>query len=84
MTHPAITALLAAMEAKGVSADGLDISYAEEFVGYPGGGYTNRSIVVTDGKKTERFCAELTLSNPMVPAYEIAQQFGRKPANGKD
>jgi len=82
VTNPAITALLTAMDAKGVPVEGLDISYAEEFVGFPGGGYTNRFIVVTGGGMTQRFCAELTLKNPFVTATEIARYFPRKKVPG--
>lgn len=68
--------LAEAMSALGMSTAGLDISYSEEFVGYPGGAYWNKLITVTSGGKTEQFSAELTQKNPLVTAYELQQYFG--------
>jgi hypothetical protein len=68
--------LLDTMSALGMSTSGLNISYGEEAVGYPGGSYMNRQITVTAGGLTERFSAELTDRNPMVTAYELQRYFG--------
>ena len=76
---PALKArLLEAMEAVGVPADGLDFSYAEDLVGYPGGGYTNKLITVRCGNASEQFCAVLTEKNPLVAAVEIGRLFGTR------
>ena len=76
---PALKAkLLEAMEAAGVPANGLDFSYAEDLVAYPGGGYTNKLITVRCGDANEQFCAVMTEKNPMVTALEIGRLFGTK------
>jgi hypothetical protein len=68
--------LLDTMKSLGMSTSGLSINYSEEFVGYPGGGYTNKQINVTSNGKTERFSADLTDRNPLVTAYEMQKYFG--------
>lgn len=68
--------LLDALAALGMSTAGLNISYSEEAVGYPGGSYMNRQIKVTSGGKTEQFSAELTERNPLVTAYEMQRYLG--------
>ena len=73
---PALKAkLLEAMEAVGVPADGLEFSYSEDLVAYPGGGYANRLITVRCGNASEQFCAVLTEKNPLVTAIEIGRTF---------
>lgn len=79
---PVIRKLLDTLTTLGMSADGLQISYSEDEVGYPGGSYVDRQIRVTSSGKTEQFSAELTDKNPLVTAYEIQRYFGVKP-NGK-
>ena len=75
--------LLDTMASLGMSTSGLNITYSEDFIGYPGGGYMNRQINVTAGGKTERFSADLTDRNPFVTAYELQSYFGVTPtANG--
>jgi hypothetical protein len=74
--------LMDTMSALGMSTSGLNISYSEEAVGYPGGSYMNRLINVTSGGKTEHFSAELTARNPMVTAYELQRYFGVTPNAG--
>lgn len=71
--------LLDTMKQLGMSTSGLNISYSEDFIGYPGGGYMNKSINVTANGKTERFNAELTDRNPMVTANELQIYFGVTP-----
>lgn len=71
--------LLDTMTSLGMSTSGLKITYSEDFVGYPGGGYMNKMINVTAGGKTEHFSAELTDRNPMVTAYELQSYFGVTP-----
>jgi hypothetical protein len=68
--------LLDTLSALGMSTSGLNISYSEEAVGYPGGSYMNRQISVTSGGKTEQFSADLTERNPLVTAYEMQRYFG--------
>ena len=83
---PGMQKLLATLSALGMSTAGLNISYNEEAVGYPGGSYMNRQISVTSGGKTEQFSADLTEKNPLVTAYEMQRYFGVVPnaaaANG--
>jgi hypothetical protein len=74
--------LLETLSALGMSTSGLNISYNEEAVGYPGGSYMNRQISVTSGGKTEQFSAELTEKNPLVTAYEMQRYFGVVPNPG--
>jgi hypothetical protein len=64
-----------ALQSLGINTTGLNISYSEETVGYPGGSYVNRLISVTGNGKTEHFCAELTARNPMVTATEMRSYF---------
>lgn len=73
--HPGMTRLNEALHSLGMSTAGLDIRYEEEQVGYPGGSYTNRHIVVSSGGKTERFSADLTERNPLVTAAEMQRYF---------
>ena len=68
--------LLDALAALGMSTAGLNISYSEEAVGYPGGSYMNRQINVTSGGKTEQFSAELTERNPLITAHEMQRYLG--------
>lgn len=68
--------LLDTMTALGMSTSGLNITYSEDFIGYPGGGYMNKMINVTAGGKTEHFSADLTDRNPLVTAYELQSYFG--------
>jgi len=68
------------LTALGMSTAGLNISYSEEAVGYPGGSYMNRQIRVTSGGKTEQFSADLTERNPLVTAYEMQRYFGVTPS----
>lgn len=68
--------LLDTMTALGMSTAGLQISYSEDVVGYPGGSYLNRLIHVTSNGKTEHLSAELTDRNPAVAAGDI-QRFLR-------
>ena len=68
--------LLDALASLGMSTAGLNISYSEDAVGYPGGSYMNRQIKVTSGGKTEQFSAELTERNPLVTAYEMQRYLG--------
>ncbi len=75
MTHYTIAALRAAMSEQGISDAGLDIRYEEEHVGYPGGSYINRNIVVSGYGKTERYDAVMTARNPELTACEIRQVF---------
>ena len=74
--------LLDTLAALGMSTAGLNISYSEAAVGYPGGSYMNRQISVTSGGKTEQFSAELTERNPLVTAYEMQRYFGVTPNAG--
>lgn len=75
--------LLDTMASLGMSTSGLNITYSEDFIGYPGGGYMNKMINVTAGGKTEHFSADLTDKNPFVTAYELQSYFGVAPtANG--
>jgi hypothetical protein len=74
--------LLDTLSALGMSTAGLNISYNEEAVGYPGGSYMNRQISITSGDKTEQFSAELTEKNPLVTAYEMQRYFGVAPNAG--
>jgi hypothetical protein len=73
--HPGMTKLNDALHSLGISTAGLDIRYEEEHVGYPGGSYINRNIVVSSGGKTERFSADLTERNPLVTAAELQKYF---------
>jgi hypothetical protein len=68
--------LLEAMRTLGMSTGGLQISYSESTVGYPGGSYVNRLIHVSSGGKKESFSGELTQKNPLVTAYELQRYFG--------
>lgn len=70
-----MTRLNDALHSLGISTAGLDIRYEEEHVGYPGGSYINRNIVVSGGGKTERFSADLTERNPLVTAAELQKYF---------
>ena len=79
---PGMKKLLDTLTALGMSTAGLNISYSEEAVGYPGGSYMNRQISVTSGGKTEQFSAELTERNPLVTAYEMQRYFGVTPNAG--
>ena len=72
--------LLDTLSSLGMSTSGLNISYSEDFVGYPGGGYMNKQINVTSGGKTEHFSADLTDKSPSVTAYEMQRYFGVKPS----
>ncbi|MFN0104788.1 MAG: hypothetical protein ACKV2U_22225 [Bryobacteraceae bacterium] len=74
--------LLDTLSALGMSTSGLNISYTEDTVGYPGGSYVNRMINVTSGGKTEQFSGELTERNPFVTAYEMQRYFGVTPNAG--
>jgi len=84
--HAGLQKLLETLSALGMSTSGLNISYSEEAVGYPGGSYLNKQISVTSGGKTEQFSADLTEKNPLVTAYEMQRYFGVVPnaaaANG--
>jgi hypothetical protein len=71
-----LQALLDTMSALGMSTGGLQISYSEDTVGYPGGSYVNRLIHVSSGDKRESFSGELTQKNPLVTAYELQRYFG--------
>jgi len=71
--------LMDTLSSLGMSTSGLNISYTEERVGYPGGSYVNKMINVTSGGKTEQFSAELTEKNPLVTAYELQRYFGVTP-----
>ena len=71
--------LLDTMALLGMNRSGLSITYSEDFIGYPGGGYMNKMINVTAGGKTEHFSAELTDRNPLVTAYELQSYFGVTP-----
>lgn len=71
--------LMDTLSSLGMSTSGLNISYTEELVGYPGGSYVNKMINVTSGGKTEQFSAELTEKNPLVTAYELQRYFGVTP-----
>jgi len=64
------------LNALGMSTSGLQVHYEEQPVYYPGGSYTNRDIVVSNGTKTERFSHDLTLRNPLITAAEIQRYFG--------
>lgn len=68
--------LLDTLASLGMSTAGLNFSYSEDTVGYPGGSYMNRLISVTSGGKTEQFSADLTERNPLVTAYEMQRYFG--------
>lgn len=70
-----MTKLRATLQALGMNTVGLQISYDEQVVGYPGGSYVNRLITVSNGGKTESFSADLTERNPMVTAYEMQKYF---------
>ena len=80
--EPGMQKLLDTLTALGMSTAGLNISYNEEAVGYPGGSYMNRQISVTSGGKTEQFSADLTEINPLVTAYEMQRYFGVTPHAG--
>lgn len=67
--------LLDTMNTLGLATSGLNISYSEEVIGYPGGSYTNKFIQVSSGGKTEKFSGDLTEKNPFVTAYEIQRYF---------
>lgn len=67
--------LIDTLNALGMATSGLNISYSEENVGYPGGSYLNRTINVSSGGKTEKFSGDLTEKNPLVTAYEIQRYF---------
>ena len=73
---PGVQRLMETLSALGMNAAGLQISYSEEVVGYPGGSYVNRLINVTSNGRTEHLSADLTEKNPTVAAYDI-QRFLR-------
>ena len=73
---PGVQRLMETLSALGMNASGLQISYSEEVVGYPGGSYVNRLINVTSNGRTESLSADLTEKNPLVAAYDI-QRFLR-------
>lgn len=74
--RPGVDKLLDAMKTLGMSTSGLDISYSEDYVGYPGGSYVNRMINITSGGKTQQFSADLTEKNALVTAYEMQRYLG--------
>jgi len=57
---------------EGFDASGLDLSYAETQVFYPGGHYTNKLITLelANGKK-ESYDVNLMLKNPWLTAAEM-------------
>jgi hypothetical protein len=65
--HPAITKLREALAQLGIAAT---LEYREEYIGFPGGGYTNKLIVVGG----EQYDADLTEKNPLVTALEIKRR----------
>jgi len=62
LEHPGLTKLRALLADTPVV-----LTYREEYIGFPGGGYTNRQI----GANGEWFCADLTDRNPYVTEAEI-------------
>ena len=68
-THPAIPKLREELAQLGIAAT---LEYREEYVSYPypGGGYTNKLIVVGG----DQYDADLTEKNPLVTALEIKRR----------
>ena len=66
-THPAIHKLREELAQLGIAAT---LEYREEYIGFPGGGYTNRQIVVG----SDQYDADLTEKNPLVTALEIKRR----------
>jgi len=65
-------ALTGRMTAAGLDPASLPLTYNEQYVWFPGGGYTNRTISMTtpDGR-TDTYDAELTLISPDVTVSEM-------------
>ena len=74
-SDPTITILRAML---GPWCDHLHIQRVDEQVGYPGGSYWNRQIVVTGDGKTERYDALMTEAQPLVTATEIMRTWVRQ------
>ncbi len=70
--HPALPKLLSVLAEMGLRD--IPMEYREEYIGYPGGGYTNRSIYAAG----ERYCADLTEKNPIVTAIDIIRRLPPK------
>lgn len=66
--HPALPKLRAVLAEMGVRD--IPMEYREEYMGYPGGGYMNRQILVGG----EKYCADLTNHNPLVTANDIMRR----------
>ena len=81
-TTNGVQKLVDTMKALGMSTAGLNISYSEETVGYPGGSYVNRMINVTSNGRTEQFSADLTEKNPLVAAYDVQRYLGAGSGTG--
>jgi hypothetical protein len=70
--HPALPKLRAVLSEMGLHD--VPMRYEEEHVGYPGGGYMSRQIVVG----AEKYCADLTNNNPYVTALDISSRLPPK------
>jgi hypothetical protein len=70
--HPAMPKLRAVLVEMGLRD--IPTEYREEYVGYPGGGYMNRQILVGP----EKYCADLTNHNPYVTALDISSRLPPK------
>jgi hypothetical protein len=68
--HPALPKLRAVLAEMGLCD--IPMEYREEYVGYPGGGYMNRQILVG----SEKYCADMTNHNPYVTANDIKGRIG--------
>jgi hypothetical protein len=68
-----------ALRKAGIEPSGLNLSYEETTVGYPGGSYTNRLITceMSNGSK-ESYDVGLMMKNPWLTAFEIRRQMGYK------
>ena len=66
-----VEVLKQALADAGVPAGGLQFSYSDDTVAYPGGSYQNRQVTVQAGGRKEQYSADLMLQNPWITAVEV-------------
>jgi hypothetical protein len=72
LQEKALSAVRSALEAAGIGAGQVELSYREELVWYPGGSWINHYVTATasDGRSMD-FSAKLAERSPQVTATEI-------------
>ena len=74
-TQSAMNILASALQAAGISPQWLNMSAHDDYVTYPGGGYTNHQISLTANGHDTNIDANLMMMNPNVAVTEIKRLF---------